>query len=210
MSYFKYLKKYWKLIVMNSVVHIYQRFYSIPLWCSWKVVQNLPGRFCDKRSVWQCHMIAWWTEKNLKSFFTTLYMGSLSMDFIVGIQSCQRFRWSYNCKILRWNWHFCRLPKKWNETLQMCVYLFQFKGAAILKEEYLRSIMIISTYHICAIKMPKGAILTSATMLWHGLIFCLERLPRNIVYKPRWSSTIEASEVALVVLTTDCRTWLCI
>ena len=33
----------------------------------------------------------------------------------------------------------------------MCVYLFQFKGAAILKEEYLRSIMIISTYHICAI-----------------------------------------------------------
>ena len=151
MSYFKYLKKYWKLIVMNSVVHIYQRFYSIPLWCSWKVVQNLPGRFCDKRSVWQCHMIAWWTEKNLKSFFTALYMGSLSMDFIVGIQSCQRFRWSYNCKILRWNWHFCRLPKKWNETLQMCVYLFQFKGAAILKEEYLRSIMIISTYHICAI-----------------------------------------------------------
>ena len=68
MSYFKYLKKYWKLIVMNSVVHIYQSFYSIPLWCSWKVVQNLPGRFCDKRSVWQCHMIAWWTEKNLKSF----------------------------------------------------------------------------------------------------------------------------------------------
>ena len=95
MSYFKYLKKYWKLIVMNSVVHIYQRFYSIPLWCSWKVVQNLPGRFCDKRSVWQCHMIAWWTEKNLKSFFTTLYMGSLSMAFIVGIQSCHRFRWSY-------------------------------------------------------------------------------------------------------------------
>ena len=28
-------------------------------------------------------------------------------------------------------------------------------------------------------------------------------LPRNIVYKPRWSSTIEASEVALVVLTAE-------
>ena len=51
--------------------------------------------------------------------------------------------------------------------------------------------------------MYKGAILTSATVPWHGLIFCLERLPRNIVYKPRWSSTIEASEVALVVLTAD-------
>ena len=83
MSYFKYLKKYWKLIVMNSVVHIYQRFYSIPLWCSWKVVQNLPGRFCDKRSVWQCHMIAWWTEKKPQIFLTTLYMGSLSMAFIL-------------------------------------------------------------------------------------------------------------------------------
>ena len=57
--------------------------------------------------------------------------------------------------------------------------------------------------------MYKGAILTSATVPWHGLIFCLERLPRNIVYKPRWSSTIEASEVALVVFTADWRPWRC-
>ena len=110
MSYFKYLKKYWKLIVMNSVVHIYQRFYSIPLWCSWKVVQNLPGRFCDKRSVWQCHMIAWWTEKNLKSFFTTLYMGFSFYGLYCRDTDLSQVQMIIcNCKILRWNWHFCRL-----------------------------------------------------------------------------------------------------
>ena len=32
-------------------------------------------------------------------------------------------------------------------------------------------------------------------------------LPRNIVYKPGWSSTIEALEVALVVFTADWRPW---
>ena len=32
-------------------------------------------------------------------------------------------------------------------------------------------------------------------------------LPRNIVYNPGWSSTIEALEVALVVFTADWRPW---
>ena len=39
----------------------------------------------------------------------------------------------------------------------------------------------------------------------HHAMARVDFFPRNIVYKPGWSSTIEASEVALVVLTADWR-----
>ena len=41
----------------------------------------------------------------------------------------------------------------------------------------------------------------------HRAMARVDFLPRNIVYKACWSSTIEASEVALVVFTADWRPW---
>ena len=53
----------------------------------------------------------------------------------------------------------------------------------------------------------KGAVLTSATVPWHGLIFCLEASKHCLQasFSDCRSKSLEASEVALAVFTADRR-----